>query len=188
MGQISKTLSTFWFGWEYLSTLNHPLVQFSETAPCLAIANCVYYTVSKEKAIPLHGKMHFHRITPIHLTTNRWPLSDFPRSSLIGIHGQASKNWWCMSDFASPPPPSPTMNTVNGCWVSLSASLVWPWERKKWHFFLFPFHSLFLQYKCNKVIHRKKTNCPIFTSKSQISCVSYITLSRLLSPVLFSPQ
>lgn len=110
MGQISKTLSTFWFGWEYLSTLNHPLVQFSETAPCLAIANCVYYTVSKEKAIPLHGKMHFHRITPIHLTTNRWPLSDFPRSSLIGIHGQASKNWWCMSDFVCFPSSSKSNN------------------------------------------------------------------------------
>lgn len=95
---MSKPLFTFWFGWEYLSTLNHALVQFSEPAPCLAIANCVYYTVSKEKAFPLRGKMHFHRITPF-LTTKDWPPSDFARSSLIGIHGWAPKNWRCVSDY-----------------------------------------------------------------------------------------
>lgn len=103
MGWTSKPLFTFWFGWEYLSTLNHALVQFSEPAPCLAIANCVYYTVSKEKAFPLRGKMHFHRIMPF-LTTKDWPPSDFLRSSLIEIHGGAPKNWRCVFDFVCSPP------------------------------------------------------------------------------------
>lgn len=51
----------------------------------------------------------------------------------------------CLTLCASPPASSPTMNRVNNCWVSLSASLAWPWETKKTS--SLPFHSLFLQYK-----------------------------------------
>lgn len=86
--------------WVFVNT-ESSLGSVSEPASCLAIANCVYYIVFKEKAFPFHGKMHFHSMT-LFLTTKGWPPSVFPRSSFSGIHEQAPKNWRCVSDCLLP--------------------------------------------------------------------------------------